>query len=161
MKTKGASMKTKGVSMRQPYNVLVLPYYQDDEVILYAVFKRSDAPIWQGIAGGVEANETHMEAAKRESFEEAGISLTNDYIELDATASIPAYFFGDMNDWGKELYVVKEISYGVKLLDQSLTLSSEHHCYEWLTYEKALEKFEFDSNKVALWELNERLKVKG
>ena len=31
---------------------------------------------------------------------------------------------------------------------------------EWLTYEEAIKKLTWDSNKNALWELNERLKRK-
>ena len=29
---------------------------------------------------------------------------------------------------------------------------------KWMTYEEAITKLKFDSNKTALWELNEKLK---
>ena len=37
-------------------------------------------------------------------------------------------------------------------------LSSEHKEYKWVEYDEALKKLKYDSNKTALWELNERLK---
>ena len=77
---------------RAPFQVLVLPYkITPDNEILYAVLKResSTGGYWQGIAGGGENGESPLEAAKRESHEEASIDPSNEYIKLDSYAMVP------------------------------------------------------------------------
>jgi dATP pyrophosphohydrolase len=39
-----------------------------------------------------------------------------------------------------------------------MSLSHEHTKYEWLDYERAREVLRYDSNKVALWELDRRIR---
>ncbi len=146
--------------MRQAINVLVFPYYMDEnKKIKYAVFKRTDSDMYQAISGGVEDDETLLEAAKRESFEEAGITF-GEFIKLDASASIPGYMFNEYNEWGKDVYLVTEKTFGLKVIENEFKLSHEHESYDWYDYESALKVLTWDSNKVALWELNERLKEK-
>jgi dATP pyrophosphohydrolase len=38
-----------------------------------------------------------------------------------------------------------------------LRLSAEHTGFEWIEYERAYELLRWESNRVALWELNQRL----
>ena len=42
--------------------------------------------------------------------------------------------------------------------DIKIILSDEHEKMEWVNYNNAMKKLKYDSNKTALWELNERLK---
>ncbi len=139
---------------RKAINVLIFPYFINDEYrIEYAIFKRTDMNCWQGIAGGVEEGESILEAAKRESLEEAKIN--GDFIELDSKASIPRKWFE--GDWDDNLYVITEYSFGLQVSKKKLLLSSEHKEYNWFSYDEAMKLLKFDSNKNALWELNERL----
>lgn len=144
--------------MRQPFNILVFPFFiEKDKSVKYALFKRCDVDVWQGIAGGVENNEKMIEAAIRESFEEARIPNDSEFISLDSTSSIPATVFNCHLSWGEDVYVVKEVSFGVRLNKKELEISAEHKSYKWVSYEDAIELLKWDSNKVALWELNQRL----
>lgn len=144
--------------MRQPYNILVFPYIIDEnKAIKYALFQRSDGGYWQGIAGGVEGDETMIEAAIRECYEEAQIPSDSEIIELEASASIPANVFSCHNKWPPETYIVKEISFGVKVKQEKLTISTEHGEYKWFQYNEAHSLLKWDSNKVAIWELNQRI----
>jgi dATP pyrophosphohydrolase len=60
---------------RAPFQILVFLYLEvGGSEYEYALLKRSDAGWWQGIAGGAEDNETPLEAARRETNEEAGIA---------------------------------------------------------------------------------------
>ena len=59
--------------------------------------------------------------------------------------------------WGRECFVVPEYAFAVKVENASLLLSHEHTVYEWLTYESAYARLQYDSNKTALWELNRRI----
>ena len=112
--------------------------------------------IWQAISGGVEDDETLIETVKREVFEETGIEA-NDIFELSSVSSIPVVNITGKFSWGNDVYVVTEHSFGVFTENNDIKLSSEHKQYEWFTFDEAYEKLEFDSNKTALWELNQRL----
>ncbi len=73
-------------------------------------------------------------------------------------ASVPASEFRDRDLGGPDLYVVTEHAFGVCLDNgPTITLSSEHADYRWMSYEEAVKLFRWDSNRTALWELNERL----
>lgn len=140
--------------MRQPINVIVFPYMFENDKPVYGIFRRSDFPIWQAISGGVEDDETPLETAIRECYEEAGIEA-HEFIALDSEASIPADIF-KQSHW-ENVYVVREKSFGVKVDSKTFKLSHEHTVYAWLSFDEAYESLRYDSNKVALWELNKRL----
>ncbi len=146
---------------RAPFQVLVLPYRKTAEALEFAVFRRSDYSCWQGIAGGGEDDEIPLEAAKREAFEEAGISGVCHFMLLQATCTIPVTFFQDGGTWNKSLYVVPEHSFGADCTGQTLVLSDEHVAMEWLSYVEAYARLTYDSNRTALWELNLRLLERG
>ena len=141
---------------RAPFQVLVHPCRHDGEQWLFAVFHRTDSDVWQGIAGGGEAYETPAQAAAREAAEEAGIVVGTPLIPLDTTASIRADCFPTA-DWGDDVYVIREHSYGTIVDREQLTLSDEHREIAWLDADAAIERLTFDSNKTAIWELHARL----
>ena len=147
---------------RAPLQVLVLPFRRHaDAGIEYAVFRRADRvdDCWQGLAGGAETGETAEQAARREMREEAGIAADTPLIRLDAIASVPADHFEAHKLWGPGVYVVTERAFGVCVpQDCVITLSREHAAYRWLPYAEAAKLLTWDSNKTALWELNERLR---
>lgn len=143
--------------MRAPYQVLIFPYIIINNSIQYAIFNRSDFKYWQGLAGGGEDGETHIESAKREAFEEAGIINDCPYIELDSISSLPVESVVGKFLWGEDIYVIKEYSFGVKVPTKDISLSKEHLNYKWLCFEEAVMLLKWDSNKTALWELNKRL----
>jgi dATP pyrophosphohydrolase len=128
--------------------------------IEYAVFKRAGrgAESWQGIAGGAEEGETAEEAARREMMEEAGIPPDAPLVPLDTQASLPAYLFRDRHLWGPGTYVIPQRAFGVRLSGHDIVLSEEHTEYRWAAYEEAADLLRWDSNRTALWELNERLR---
>ena len=127
---------------RARYQVLVIPYCTEDSSVQFCLFQRSDMGIWQFIAGGGEEEDISIiESAKRESFEEAGISKTCNFFKLDTCCSIPSNCFKNAETiWGKECFFV------LKTIE-----------YKWLTYSEAQTVLRYDSNKTALWELNRRI----
>jgi dATP pyrophosphohydrolase len=71
---------------------------------------------------------------------------------------VPASAFRDRDLWGPEVYVVSERAFGVCLNEaQAIALSREHVEHRWVPYEEAARLLRWDSNRTALWELNERL----
>ena len=145
---------------RQPLQVLVIPFRESEEAgYQFAVLHRADDSMWQFIAGGAEEGETAEQAARREATEEAGISEGARFLRLHSRASVPRTAFCPTEHWPKDLLVVPEFSFSVEVSDQELELSHEHDKIRWLSFEDATRLLTWDSNRVALWELNERLKA--
>ena len=147
---------------RAPFNVMVIPYRNTKEgQFEHALLKRTDAGFWQGISGGGEDNEIPLEAAKRETYEETGIAMDSDIIQLDTMHSIPVTVFAVGDLWGKDVYVIPQYGFGVSANNQQIVLSHEHTEYKWLKYEQAYDLVEYDGNKTVLWELDRKLRGLG
>lgn len=145
---------------RAPFNVLVIPYRLHRARPEFAVFhRRPPSKLWQFIAGGGEDDETPDIAARREAREEGGVIETAGWIQLDSVASIPHTAFSNAI-WPESVYVIPEYCFAVEMTNAELIISNEHDGWGWCGYEQALEILTWDSNKVALWELNERLRRK-
>lgn len=144
--------------MRAPIQVLVIPFRKDsDGKYLFAVFHRRRNPMWQFISGGAEDAESPLQAAQREIMEEAGIPSDRPLIRLDSSACIPRIHFNGTARWPADLLVVPEYSFGVKIDGLQIRISDEHDEFQWLSYQAAHDILRWDSNRVALWELNQRL----
>jgi dATP pyrophosphohydrolase len=147
---------------RAPFQVLVYPFRRiDQEEFQYAIFKRTDAGWWQGIAGGGEDQETPLEAARREAYEEAAIPPACEFLRLDSMESVPVTAFRHSHLWGENMNVIPQYCFGVAAHDVEITISQEHTEFKWLTYEEACPLIKYDGSRTALWELDKRLKGKG
>jgi dATP pyrophosphohydrolase len=136
---------------RAPFQILILPYRRTGERFEYAVFRRSDNGIWQGIAGGGEDDETPGQTARRELLEEAGIEAEIELIALDSTAmidakAIGAYDFGDIT-------TVPEHAFAVNVSGYDISISHEHSEYRWVDFDMAMSMLHWQSNRSALREL--------
>ncbi|GAH41368.1 unnamed protein product, partial [marine sediment metagenome] len=92
--------------MRAPFQILVIPFKKNINQIKVAIFKRRDSLNWQFIAGGEENNETPLEAAKRESYEEANIKSSLLFFKLSTISSISKNNFKDYHNWNNNIYVI-------------------------------------------------------
>lgn len=147
--------------MRTPYQVLVILYKQNKGKILYGIFYRNSHPVWQFISGGGEDNETPIETVVREVKEETLVNIDKEKInKLDSKSTIPVVNITGEYTWGKNVYVIPEYTFAIDAKGFDIKLSNEHREYKWVEYDEAMEKLRYDSNKNALWELNERLKLK-
>jgi len=143
---------------RAPFQVLVYPYYQDGEQIEYAIFHRRDNGIWQAVAGGGEGNETPLEAARREAYEEAGLPSDSQLLRLDTVEPVPAVEFKAHREWGEQVYVIPQYCFGLRAVTKELRLCGEHTEYRWVDYAQAMRLIHYDGNRTALWELECRLR---
>jgi dATP pyrophosphohydrolase len=142
---------------RAPFNVLVIPYRHVEGVAEFAVFHRAGSDMWQFIAGGGEDDEDPSDTARRETREEAGIVVSDEsWTRLDSVASVPRTAFPNA-PWPESVDVIPQYSFAFDATDVELRLSVEHDGLEWLTFEEAVERLTWDSNRVALWELRERM----
>lgn len=139
--------------MREPYQILSIPYRVVNGIPLFCVFRRSDSNYWQFIAGGGENGETPIEAVKRETIEEIGVEPIN-IKQLTCIAYVPAEVIAESRrqHWNKNVYVIPEYSFAFQC-DLEPVLSNEHNEYKWLTYDEARKLLKWDSNKVAMYEI--------
>lgn len=145
---------------RAPFQVLAIPYIINKNNISYCIFQRSDSSYWQGISGGGEDMEKPEEAVLREIKEEANISPIK-LTRLQTISSIPVYIFRDSNLWGNDFYVILEYCFGIQIENADITISCEHDKYLWCNYDEAYRLLKYDSNRTALWELNQKIQGKG
>ena len=149
--------------MRAPLQILAIPYKTVGGIRLYCVFHRADCDQWQFISGGGEDDETPSAAAKREIFEESGISLSaEDLIPLTSMCYIPANIYNPKatRHWPKDLYVIPEYSFGFAW-NGDILLSREHTEYRWLPMAELRELLTWDSNRTALYELDCKLAARS
>ena len=144
---------------RQPKQAHIFLYRKRQGVWEYAVFQRSDLQTcWQDVCGGLEDAETFEEGARRELFEEAGISEPLPMYEMECVSYLPTGIFSPRarERWGKEVVVIP-MKYFSMPYDGPIKLSDEHTDVRWLPYRQAYKRLYFDDQKIALYELNERL----
>ncbi len=124
-------------------------------------FCRRDTSVWQFIAGGGETGDAcTLDSAKREAWEEARIPFSSKYTQLQTTCSIAAECFKNAAAlWGERCFVIPEYAFAVMVQKQDLAISDEHTEYMWADYETARRMLRYDSNRVALYELNSRLRM--
>ena len=145
--------------MREPYQILSIPYRIVDGTPLFCIFHRADISYWQFIAGGGENGETPIKAAIRETREEIGIEPKN-IMQLNSIAYVPAEVITESRrkHWDKNTCVIPEYCFAFEC-DKEPILSNEHTEYKWLTYEEAQKLLKWDSNKVAMYEIKCKLEL--
>jgi len=142
--------------MRAPFQILAIPY-KLGPILQYCILHRSDIDQYQFVAGGGEDDEKPIEAAAREIYEETSVKAVN-IMPLTSMAYIPANVISKKHRdlWPHDTIVIPEYTFGFEC-DSEIALSSEHTGLEWLTYDEAISRLTWDSNKTALYELNYRL----
>ncbi len=142
--------------MRAPFQILVIPFRMTATGPEFAIFRRSDSDHWQFVAGGGEDDETPEQAAGRETEEEAGI--VGPFMSLDSFSTVPRSCFTAADSWGRDVFVIPQHCFAIDAGSREIVLSSEHTEFRWVSFEEASGLLKWDSNRNALWELNERLK---
>lgn len=146
--------------VRLKYQVLVLPYLISGTGPRYCIFERKNPKFWQFISGGGEDFDgSILESAKREAFEEAGISPNEKYTALETQGCVSTQAYkASRKIWGPECLVLPEYFFAVELNNDKIVLSGEHFSYKWVDYNTAKKLLKADSNKVALWELKSKIR---
>jgi dihydroneopterin triphosphate diphosphatase len=138
------------------FQVLVFPFRKcGNEGYQFAIFRRIRSGLWQAISGGGGNGESFLQAAIRESWEEAGIPQSADYFSLETINSVPVHFFSEPTPAGQ--YVINEHCFAVDCTQAEIVISDEHSEYRWVDYKTAKDMLKWDSNKTAIWELYQRL----
>jgi dATP pyrophosphohydrolase len=70
---------------------------------------------------------------------------------------VPTYHFKARHDWDQDLFVIPLYYFAVAATDLEIRLSAEHAEYLWTDYPTAQQLLHWDSDKTALWELDQFL----
>ena len=70
--------------------------------------------------------------------------------------TLPRIHFKDHENWVQHPYVVPEYSF-MTLVNEEPKPSEEHVELKWCSVSEATELLKYDSNKIALWEVGQRL----
>ena len=128
--------------MHKKIQIVIIDLHNSMQRVLLLKTNKTSGNFWQNVTGSVEKNEDFMKAAKRELFEETGITNIN-LIEL------PLSF--EFHDRLKR-YVNEKVY--LALIDSShnvIKLSNEHEESKWLTIDEVNEEnYGYHSNYDAL-----------
>jgi 8-oxo-dGTP pyrophosphatase MutT (NUDIX family) len=123
----------------------VVVIYRSTDEDLFLILQHTDMEgSWTFPKGHMESGETQVQTALRELREETGIKTV-------ALADMPPLFeeYTVTVDGEKRL---KHVTYFIGYVDDMHVViqPSEIHTYRWMTYEKALETFTYDTRRETL-----------
>lgn len=148
---------------RQPVSVLVVVYSPDGQFLLLE--RCHPKGFWQSVTGTVEWGETPIETARRELWEETGISVAGTTLELKDHQCQTRYAI--MPQWLSR-YAPGTLENTEHLFsiciprEMSLTLAAEEHLeYCWLNAQSAMEKVFSESNRRAISDIAGQVRHRG
>ena len=141
------------MSFKKPISSLVLIYTEDFKVLL---MERADKKaFWQSVTGSLEENETPIEAAAREVFEETGVN-TNQYLLEDWHLSHVYEIYAHWRyRYAPDITHNTEHIFGLKLPSVIPIQLSEHVQYLWVDWKEAMDKVFSWTNVEAIKKLAE------
>jgi len=117
-------------------------YRINNGLIEFLIIKRipEDGGFWQAITGGIDGDESDVDALRRELSEEIGIDDI-----LNISNCLEYYEWGNPEDerHGRDHIFAVEVSCDA----QVVVNKNEHSNYKWLPLEKALSLLKHDGNK--------------
>ena len=143
------------MSFKKPISSLVLIYTEDFKVLL---MERADKKaFWQSVTGSLEENETPIEAAAREVFEETGVN-TNQYLLEDWHLSHVYEIYAHWRyRYAPNITHNTEHIFGLKVPSViPIQLSEHEHAqYQWVDWKEAMDKVFSWTNVEAIKKLAE------
>jgi dATP pyrophosphohydrolase len=149
---------------RAPLQVLVYPFRDRADIGLeVALFQRAHGGYWQGIAGGGEEGETPEEAARRETFEEAGFQPVGPWIPLGHILSVPVNVIRPnlRKHWPGWLTTIPCYPFAVEAAGHAIHLSAEHAEFRWARLDEARQLVHWDNDRAALAVLDVAVRTMG
>ena len=131
-------------------NVLVFIFTKTPSFrVLLMKRKPEKGGFWQPVSGGIERNETPLQALEREVIEETGIKSYERIVDLE-------YTFAHNTEKDGVLMKMRDICYAVEVKRMlKITLSDEHLEYIWCDLKDCMKYLDWDPVIVALRKLVE------
>ncbi|MEW6207803.1 MAG: dihydroneopterin triphosphate diphosphatase [Acidobacteriota bacterium] len=145
------------MSYKQPRSVQVVLFTEGEE---YLLLRRVDSHggFWQFVTGSVEGEETHLQTAVRETFEETGIVCReSDLIDLHLINrfEISPLWIGK---YAPGVTHNEEVCFALRVEKRAIRLDTvEHTDYIWVDYQSAMRMLHWESNRKALEATREKI----
>ncbi|OCG21914.1 dihydroneopterin triphosphate diphosphatase [Gilliamella sp. App2-1] len=146
-------------NFKNPESVLVVIFCQTTNRCL--MLQRQDDPyFWQSVTGSMEANELPRETAIREVFEETGIDIIGQNLELiDANHAVEFEIFPQFRHrYAPEVKINKEHWFYLPLIKEITPILTEHLAYQWLTIDEATNLTLSPNNSEAIGKIHSLIK---
>jgi dATP pyrophosphohydrolase len=166
-----------GKPYRRPDKVLVYLYRRSPEIaslpasahtgpdreaaLLYLLLQRQpkrthSGGIWQTVVGSVRWTEERIQAARREVFEETGLTMLRGITAIGYAFSFPLRLPKGQESWyAPGQATIDNTVYAAEVFgDRPVRLSSEHVAYGWFSFDEALHRLHWDEEKEALLRLH-------
>jgi dATP pyrophosphohydrolase len=148
---------------RRPEKTMVYIYRRSSgnaggqDKLEYLLLQRSQSqvgPIWQPVVGAARWNEELVESAKREVFEETGITRLEGIMAVGYAFSF-TFRFPENSLYAPGVDTIRNVVFAAQVRStQSISLSDEHVDYGWFSYEEALAKLYWPEDRKALVQLD-------
>jgi dATP pyrophosphohydrolase len=137
---------------KQPRSVQIVIFTETDGGREYLLLRRveSHGGFWQSVTGSLEAEETHLDAAVREAYEETGYRpVASELIELGLVNH-----FEIAPQW-RSKYAPgvthnEEVCFALEVAKQDVVIDPvEHDAFAWVDYDRALTMIYWESTRRA------------
>ena len=139
---------------RLPFRVLVIPYKRERVVPEYLIAKKAGTHCWQSVVGSGENQETPIEAAQR-CFKDRTFMQGKNWVQLDTITMLPKTLFKGHEQWQQVAHVIPQYCFAVETTGEPQP--NIHQIFRWCSGAAAEKLLAYDSNKVAVWEIERRL----
>jgi bis(5'-nucleosidyl)-tetraphosphatase len=151
---------------RRPDKILVYLYRRPSAssraaAVRYLLLQRQpqkshSGNIWQTVVGSVRWGEERIEAARREVFEETGLTMLRGITAIGYAFSFPIRLPKDQKSWyppGRT--TIDNTVFAAEVIgSRPVRLCPEHQAYGWFTFEEALAKLHWEEDKEGLLRLH-------
>ena len=112
--------------------------------------------IWQTVVGGVRWGEERVEAARREVFEETGLTLLRGITAIGFAFAFPIRLRKDQKSWyAPDVAAINNTVYAGEVVSaRPIVLCPEHVAYDWVPFARALEQLHWEEEREALSRLH-------
>ncbi|WP_340676521.1 dihydroneopterin triphosphate diphosphatase [Paraglaciecola sp.] len=135
---------------RIPESALIVIFNNSGQVLM---LQRNDDPLfWQSVTGTREVNETPIQTAQREVFEETGIDITALSYQLIDCQQTNQYEIRPRwrHRYPPDALINTEYVFALQVADEQRIILTEHSAFLWLSKPQAMEKVWSPSNKDAI-----------
>lgn len=152
-----------GTGYRRPDKIIVYLYRRTPSgEIEYLLLQRAPGAkagaIWQAVVGGVQWGEQLIEAARREVFEETGLTRLQGIMAIGYAFSFDFDLPEEQSAYPPGVKTIYNTVLASEVVSaRPVTLSAEHTAFDWFSYPEALALLHWPEEKAALIRLHPML----